>query len=78
MLRVLSHDARQFWRIEEVLSVRKSDIDFDRKCVSFTQTKNRRVRIMPLTNETLKLVEELIEEIEEFDTEYLLMFLGTD
>lgn len=33
---------------------------------------------MPLTNETLKLVEELIEEIEEFDTEYLLMFLGTD
>jgi len=60
-----------FGRVDEILNVKKTDIDFKRKCVSFTQTKNRRVRTIPLTNKTLKLIEELIDETEEFDTEYL-------
>lgn len=58
-----------FGRIDEVLSVKKSDIDFEHKSITFQRTKNRRIRTIPLTNQSLKL----IEETEDFNSEYLFL-----
>ncbi len=38
-----------FGRINEVLCIRKQDIDFDKHAITFTNTKNGRLRIVPIT-----------------------------
>ncbi|WP_010651186.1 tyrosine-type recombinase/integrase [Oceanobacillus massiliensis] len=62
-----------FGRVDEVLSVKKSDIDFEHKSITFQRTKNRRVRTIPLTRQSIKLIEELINETEDFESEYLFL-----
>lgn len=62
-----------FGRIEETLSVKKSEVDFDHHTITFNKTKNGRYRIIPLTKKTLKLIAELIEETEDFNSEYLFI-----
>ncbi len=63
-----------FGRINEILSLRKSDIDFECHTLTFTQTKNRRVRMLPLSKKTINLIVELIKENEDFgDTDYIFL-----
>ncbi|GIN58477.1 tyrosine recombinase XerD [Lederbergia ruris] len=60
-------------RVSETLNIRRSDIDFKRKSVTFKRTKNKKIRTVPLSNETLKLLRELIKENEDFDSEYVFL-----
>ncbi|MEC1155015.1 tyrosine-type recombinase/integrase [Cytobacillus horneckiae] len=62
-----------FGRINEVLSVRKEDIDFEKHAITFHNTKNGKLRIVPISKKTIKLLEELIEETEDFESEYLFL-----
>jgi len=63
-----------FGRIDETLSVKKSEVDFEHQTVTFNKTKNGRYRIIPLSKKTLKLIAELVEETEDFYTgEYLFI-----
>lgn len=62
-----------FGRIGEVLSLRKQDIDFEKHAITFTNTKNGKLRIVPITKKTVKLLEELMEETEEFESEYIFL-----
>ncbi|WP_407268888.1 tyrosine-type recombinase/integrase [Radiobacillus sp. PE A8.2] len=62
-----------FARINSVLHVKKSDIDFERQAVTFQQTKNGRVHIVPLSKSTIKLIQELILETSDFNSEYLFL-----
>ncbi|MGM0874905.1 MAG: tyrosine-type recombinase/integrase [Bacillota bacterium] len=50
-----------FGRIDEVLSIRQSDIDFESKSVIFSKTKSGKIRIIPMSMKTLQLIEELIK-----------------
>ncbi|MED0665299.1 tyrosine-type recombinase/integrase [Bacillus badius] len=62
-----------FGRINEVLTIRKEDIDFDRHAITFQNTKSGKVRIVPITKKTVKLLEELVEETEDFKSEYVFL-----
>ncbi|MCM3704812.1 tyrosine-type recombinase/integrase [Cytobacillus firmus] len=62
-----------FGRINEVLSVRKGDIDFVKHAITFQNTKNGKLRIVPISKKTVKLLEELIEETDDFNSEYLFL-----
>jgi integrase/recombinase XerD len=62
-----------FGRIGEVLSLKWTDIDFEHQCVTFSNTKNRKTRIVPISKKTVKLLKELYEEVEEFDCEYVFV-----
>jgi integrase/recombinase XerD len=62
-----------FGRIQEILSLRYSDIDFDSHTITFQNTKNGKVRIVPVTKKTLMLMKELINENEDFNTDYLFL-----
>lgn len=62
-----------FGRIGEVLAIKKQDIDFEKECVVFNETKNNKFRIVPITKKTVYLLEELIEETKEFESEYIFL-----
>ncbi|RYI25174.1 hypothetical protein EVU96_24730 [Bacillus infantis] len=62
-----------FGRINETLTLKKSDIDYDGCTITFTNTKNKRIRHVPITRKTVKLIEELNEETEDFDSEYIFL-----
>ncbi|KZZ85653.1 tyrosine-type recombinase/integrase [Bacillus sp. SJS] len=62
-----------FGRINEVLSLKKEDVSHEQKFVTFQQTKNGKVRIVPVTRKTLKLIHELNEETEEFASQYIFL-----
>lgn len=62
-----------FGRIDEVLSILKEDIDFEKHAITFQNTKNGKVRIVPVTKRTIKLLEELIEETVDFKSNYLFL-----
>ncbi|MGX1902033.1 tyrosine-type recombinase/integrase [Thermolongibacillus altinsuensis] len=62
-----------FGRIGEILLLKKSDIDLEHQCVTFKNTKNRKTRIVPISKKTVRLLEELYDEIEEFDSEYVFL-----
>ena len=63
-----------FGRISEVLAIQKSDIDFEQQCITFTKTKNKKIRIVPISKKTAKLLTELIaENEEEWDTDYVFL-----
>ncbi|MEX3711229.1 tyrosine-type recombinase/integrase [Cytobacillus horneckiae] len=62
-----------FGRINEVLSIRIDDIDFEKQAITFQNTKNGKIRIVPISKKTIKLLEELIEETEDFESEYLFL-----
>ncbi|MEK5065673.1 tyrosine-type recombinase/integrase [Cytobacillus sp. FSL R5-0596] len=62
-----------FGRINEVLSVRKADIDFEKHAITFQNTKSGKLRIVPISKKTIKLLEELIEETSDFNSEFLFL-----
>ncbi|MBT2723069.1 tyrosine-type recombinase/integrase [Bacillus sp. ISL-46] len=62
-----------FGRITEVLSIRKDDIDFEKHAITFQNTKSGKVRIVPVTKKTINFLEELIEETEDFESEYVFL-----
>ncbi len=62
-----------FGRISEVLALKKQDIDFEKECVTFNETKNNKFRIVPITKKTMYLLDELIEETKDFESEYIFL-----
>ncbi|UTI42129.1 tyrosine-type recombinase/integrase [Niallia sp. RD1] len=62
-----------FGRINEVLSLKKQDVDFIAQTVTFTNTKNGKIRMVPITKKTVKLIEEMIKENEDFNSEYIFL-----
>jgi integrase/recombinase XerD len=62
-----------FGRIQEILSLRHSDIDFNCHSITFQNTKSGKVRIVPLSKKTIRLLKELISENEEFDSDYIFL-----
>jgi len=61
-------------RLNEVCSVEKSEVDFVQKRIKLpaSKNKNRKSRILPLSNETVRLLRQLIKETEQtFDTTYV-------
>ncbi|MCM3788158.1 tyrosine-type recombinase/integrase [Domibacillus indicus] len=72
-----------FGRIGEVLALKKQDIDFQNGSITFNETKNSLFRIVPVTKKTLNLLEKLIEECDDWESEYIFLThagnkLGTD
>ncbi|KKO54526.1 integrase [Paenibacillus sp. DMB20] len=64
-----------FCRINEVLSLKRSDVDFDHDSIYINEivAKSRRGRTVPLQRRTMRLIQELIKECEEFDSEYVFL-----
>ncbi|GAC44067.1 integrase [Paenibacillus popilliae ATCC 14706] len=64
-----------FMRISEALSIKKSDIDFNAGKITLraSTTKGRKMRVIPLQKETVRMLRDLIKENEDFDSD--LVFL---
>lgn len=62
-----------FGRINEVLSLKKEDVDFEAQSIMFTNTKSGKIRIVPVTKKTIKLIQELNMESEDFNSEYVFL-----
>lgn len=62
-----------FSRIGETVNVQKSDINFESRSVIFKQTKGKKIRTVPLSIETIRLLEELIQENEDSDSEFVFL-----
>lgn len=64
-----------FLRINEALSLRRSDIDFDLGMITIRaeQSKNRKSRAVPLKKQTLKLIQDLLRENDDFDSDYVFL-----
>lgn len=64
-----------FMRIGEVVTLKKSDIDFETGAIHLSGkiTKTRRARIVPLQKQTISLLRELIKECEEFDSDFVFL-----
>lgn len=63
-------------RIGETVQLRKPYFDFAGKCVNIPAyvAKNKKFRIVPLKDKTLRLIEELIEENEtDFESDYVFL-----
>lgn len=62
-------------RIDEALTLRREDVDLLSCCVFLRRdiTKTRKPRIVPVTKRTAKLLQELMLETEEFDSEYVFL-----
>ncbi len=62
-----------FFRINEALSLRVQDIDFDLEMAEVRAeiAKTRHSRSVPLSRRTIKLIKELIQECKEFNSEYI-------
>ncbi|RED32405.1 tyrosine-type recombinase/integrase [Paenibacillus sp. VMFN-D1] len=64
-----------FCRINEVLSLKREDVDFKHDSIRVDETvaKSRKARIVPLQRRTMRLIQELIKECEEFESEYIFL-----
>lgn len=62
-----------FGRINEILSLRIDDIDLEAQAITFSNTKNGKLRIVPVSKKTCKTLEELIKENEDFESEYVFL-----
>ncbi|WNF35696.1 tyrosine-type recombinase/integrase [Bacillaceae bacterium IKA-2] len=64
-----------FLRINEALSLKASDIDAESGVITIRSetSKSRRTRIIPIQKSTVKLLTELIDENEEFETDYIFL-----
>lgn len=65
-----------FGRIDEVLSIKKADIDFDKRSIYFPNTKNNEGRYVMFSLKTKKLLVELIDEMRDYNNDYV--FLAVD
>lgn len=63
-----------FGRIDEVLSIKKSDVDFEKRTIYFSKTKTNDPRFVSFSAKTKQLLIELIDECREFNSDYV--FLG--
>lgn len=63
-----------FGRIDEVLSLKQSDIDFEKRTAYFAKTKTNDPRYVGFSTKTKRLLEELIDECRDFNSEFI--FLG--
>lgn len=64
-----------FCRINEVLTLKKSDINFAQDSIYIDEViaKSRRGRTVPLQRRTMRLLQELIKECGEFTSEYVFL-----
>ncbi|OXS80151.1 tyrosine-type recombinase/integrase [Domibacillus enclensis] len=62
-----------FGRIGEVLALKRHDIDFEHGSITFNKTKNSVYRIVPVTKKTLNLLEKLMDETEEFESDFIFL-----
>ncbi|WP_025846605.1 tyrosine-type recombinase/integrase [Brevibacillus agri] len=64
-----------FLRINEALSLKKTDVDFDLDMITIRaeESKNRKSRTVPLKRQTVKLIQELIKENSDFDSDYIFL-----
>lgn len=64
-----------FLRINEAMQLKTTDIDFDLGMITIRaeNTKTKCSRIVPLQRNTLKLLQELIQECSEFESEYVFL-----
>ncbi|MDN4073643.1 tyrosine-type recombinase/integrase [Fictibacillus terranigra] len=64
-----------FFRINEALSLRETDIDFESNIITVRASiaKSRKARSIPVQPRTIRLLRELIKENEDFDSEYLFL-----
>lgn len=62
-------------RINELLLLKKSDVDFKTKAIHIRAeiAKNRRSRYIPLSNKTSRLIAELNNDTSVFDSEYIFL-----
>ncbi len=62
-------------RIDEALTLRKGDVDFKTGAVTIRKeiAKSRKPRIVPITKRTQKLLQELLRETQEFDSDYVFL-----
>lgn len=60
-------------RVEELTYVKKSDIDFESRTITMTKTKNKEFRTLPFTRKTEILLKQLLDDISDFDTEYVFI-----
>ncbi|MEG8977349.1 tyrosine-type recombinase/integrase [Priestia megaterium] len=61
-------------RVNEILHLREEDIDFERRSITFQNTKSNKFRIVPISRKTVKLLQELIvENNETFESEYIFL-----
>ncbi|WP_176551790.1 tyrosine-type recombinase/integrase [Priestia aryabhattai] len=61
-------------RIQEVLHLTESDIDFERRAITFQKTKNKCFRIVPISKKTCQMLQTLIMENKEaFDTDLVFV-----
>lgn len=62
-----------YGRAGEVLNLKKEDVDLEKGLVTFTRTKNREFRVVPISRKTTNLIKKMIKENEEFDSEYIFL-----
>lgn len=62
-----------FGRINEICNLQKDDIDYESGAVTFQKTKNNRFRIVPVSSKMLRLIDQLNDETEEFDSPYIFL-----
>ncbi|QOR66007.1 tyrosine-type recombinase/integrase [Cytobacillus suaedae] len=62
-------------RINEVLSLKKDDIDYTVLTISISPeiAKSRKGRVVPIQKRTARLIKELIAETDFFDSEYVFL-----
>ncbi|MDR4959667.1 tyrosine-type recombinase/integrase [Bacillus sp. FSL K6-3846] len=62
-------------RVGEVMSIKEQNIDFGSKMLVLEgkDVKNRKGRFVPLEDDTLRLLRELIRENEDFDSDYVFL-----
>ncbi|WP_332328481.1 tyrosine-type recombinase/integrase [Bacillus cereus] len=60
-------------RISKALNLQQEDIDFKTNVIELNanNTKNRKTRYVPISQNTSKLLRELLIEIEDFDTQHI-------
>lgn len=63
------------FRVDEALSLKKTDVDLTACYASLRReiTKSRKARVVPITKRTAKLLQDLIRETTEFDSEYIFL-----
>ncbi|PVE74444.1 hypothetical protein DC421_19810 [Priestia megaterium] len=61
-------------RVNETLHLKKQDVDFDKRSVTFQNTKSKKLRIVPISKKTAKLLQELIADNDDlFNNEYIFL-----
>ncbi|MCG1020789.1 tyrosine-type recombinase/integrase [Sutcliffiella horikoshii] len=62
-------------RVGELLKVKRKDLDLKKGVISLeaSNTKSKKFRVLPLSLKTQKLLNEYLQEVEDFDSEYLFL-----